>query len=153
MVSVTAGGRRARRAVGLELHQQIVHRGAAVDAQLTERDTGVVCIACLEDIRHLEGDAFQCGARDVAGLWCRASMPIRRAARVRSPSSGAPRPTNAGTKTTPPVSGDRSGQRLDFGRLANEPRLSRSHCTTAPPMKMLPSRAYSSFLSRLQTRV
>ena len=32
-------------------------------------------------------------------------------------------------------------------------RLSRSHCTTAPPIKMLPSSAYSSLRLRLQVRV
>ena len=57
---------------------------------------------------------------------------------------GAPSPTNAGTKTTPPASGTLAAS---ASTSADEPisrRLSRSHCTTAPPIKMLPSSAYSS---------
>ncbi len=66
---------------------------------------------------------------------------------------GAPRPTNAGTNTTPPVSGTLAAS---ASTSAEEPisfRLSRSHCTTAPPMKMLPSSAYSSRCSALAASV
>ena len=66
---------------------------------------------------------------------------------------GAPRPTKAGTKTTPPASGTPAAS---ASTSADEPmrrRLSRSHCTTAPPIKMLPSSAYSSRFCALAARV
>ena len=56
---------------------------------------------------------------------------------------GAPRPTNAGTNTTPPVSGTLAASASTSAEEPISLRLSRSHCTTAPPIKMLPSSAYS----------
>jgi hypothetical protein len=55
---------------------------------------------------------------------------------------GAPRPVKAGTNITPPLSGTLSAS-LPTSPLAVIARSpSRSHCTTAPPMKTLPSVAY-----------
>ena len=54
---------------------------------------------------------------------------------------GAPRPTNAGTKYTPPVSGTDSASRSVSAAFAISPRPSRSHCTAAPAMNTLPSSA------------
>jgi hypothetical protein len=54
---------------------------------------------------------------------------------------GAPSPVKAGTKVTPPLSGTllASASMSPLLRIACRP--SRSHSTTAPPMKTLPSRA------------
>ncbi len=54
---------------------------------------------------------------------------------------GAPRPVKAGTNITPPASGTLSARRCTspLAWMACSP--SRSHCTTAPPMKTLPSMA------------
>ena len=56
---------------------------------------------------------------------------------------GAPRPVKAGTNITPPASGTLSARACTspLPWIALSP--SRSHCTTAPPMKTLPSSAYS----------
>ncbi len=55
---------------------------------------------------------------------------------------GAPRPVKAGTKITPPASGTLSARPCTSPLPLMACRPSRSHCTTAPPMKTLPSRAY-----------
>src|SRR5581483_9363640 len=52
---------------------------------------------------------------------------------------GAPSPTNAGTKSTPLVSGTLAANASTSAEEPMSLRLSRSHCTTAPPIKMLPS--------------
>ena len=54
---------------------------------------------------------------------------------------GAPRPVKAGTNITPPLSGTLSASCLHLAARLDRRRPSRSHCTTAPPMKTLPSRA------------
>ena len=59
---------------------------------------------------------------------------------------GAPRPVKAGTKTTPPASGTLSARPCTWPLAEMALSPSRSHCTTAPPMKTLPSSAYSGVL-------
>ena len=59
---------------------------------------------------------------------------------------GAPRPVKAGTKTTLSESRTEAAISSTSGDAAKNRMLSRSHCTTAPPMKTLPSSAYSSLL-------
>ncbi len=56
---------------------------------------------------------------------------------------GAPMPVSAGTKYTPPLSPTlrASLSTSDDERIMPSP--SRSHCTTEPPTKMLPSNAYA----------
>ena len=56
---------------------------------------------------------------------------------------GAPSPAKAGTKYTPPVSGNAARALRPRRAERMIPSPSRSHCTTAPAMKMLPSSAYS----------
>jgi len=56
---------------------------------------------------------------------------------------GAPSPTKAGTKYTPPLSGTEAASCSDSAEVAITWRPSRSHWMAAPVMKMLPSRAYS----------
>ena len=56
---------------------------------------------------------------------------------------GAPRPANAGTRKTPPVSGTLAASRSTSAEEEKKPSPSRSHCTTAPAMNTLPSSAYS----------
>ena len=56
---------------------------------------------------------------------------------------GAPSPANAGTRYTPPLSGTDAASVRRRRTVAIRPSPSRSHCTTAPPMKTLPSSAYS----------
>ena len=61
--------------------------------------------------------------------------------RAEASHTGAPNPVNAGTNTTPPVSGTLVARRsisLDF---LITPSPSRNHCTTEPPVKTLPSNA------------
>ncbi len=57
---------------------------------------------------------------------------------------GVPSPVNAGTKAMPPLSGTDAASASTAGAESMIPRLSRSHCTAAPVMKMLPSSAYCS---------
>ena len=54
---------------------------------------------------------------------------------------GAPSPTSAGTMVTPPESGTERASVSISGALAMMPSPSRSHCTSAPAMKALPSSA------------
>jgi hypothetical protein len=54
---------------------------------------------------------------------------------------GAPSPTNAGTKYTPPLSSIERARASDSGAVDTSPSPSRTHCTAAPAMKMDPSRA------------
>ena len=56
---------------------------------------------------------------------------------------GAPRPVKAGTNITPPLSGTLSASVCTSALPLIACSPSRSHCTTAPPMKTLPSRANS----------
>src|ERR1041385_646203 len=56
---------------------------------------------------------------------------------------GAPRPTNAGTKYTPPLSLTVAASASTSEELRINPNPSRNHCTTAPPTNTLPSSAYS----------
>src|SRR5256885_3921782 len=77
---------------------------------------------------------------------CAAVVPrVRPASTPRAYWSqcGAPRPANAGTRYTPcgSVTCAASASTSDDDLMI--PRPSRSHCTTAPAMKMLPSSAYS----------
>ncbi len=74
--------------------------------------------------------------------------PVSRRSPISMPAAcasqcGAPSPTNAGTNTTPPVSGTLAASASTSADAPMSFRLSRSHCTTAPPIKMLPSSAYS----------
>jgi len=55
---------------------------------------------------------------------------------------GAPSPANAGTRYTPPLSGTLAASASTSAAVRISPSPSRSHCTTAPPMKTLPSIAY-----------
>src|SRR6266480_3862857 len=56
---------------------------------------------------------------------------------------GAPSPANAGTRYTPPVYATCEARASTSDDDVMMPSPSRSHCTTAPAMKMLPSSAYS----------
>src|SRR5437762_12682942 len=53
---------------------------------------------------------------------------------------GAPSPTNAGTKTTPPESDTVAASASTSALVVIACRPSRSHCTTAPPTNTEPSR-------------
>ena len=55
---------------------------------------------------------------------------------------GAPRPTNAGTKYTPPVSGTAVASASLSAARSMSPSPSRSHWIAAPAMNTLPSSAY-----------
>ena len=56
---------------------------------------------------------------------------------------GAPSPAKAGTKYTPPLSGTEFANDSTSAAEAMMPSESRSHWMTAPPIKTLPSSAYS----------
>ena len=81
--------------VGLELHQQVVGRGAAVHAQLAEGDARV-CLHHVEHVGDLEGDALERGAREVRLVVPRVMPAIR--PRAYWSQCGAPRPAKAGTR-------------------------------------------------------
>ncbi len=99
------------------MHQQIVARGAAVDAQFDER---VACVFLhgLEHVGRLQSDRFQrrarqmCArraAREADDQSARSGIPIRRAqARERRHELNAARIRH------------RPRQRFDFGRVAND---------------------------------
>jgi hypothetical protein len=74
-----------------------------------------------------------CAARGAAG------QAEQGAARVRVPVRRAQ--PGEGRHEAPAAVGTAGGQRLDVAAAAIRPRPSRSHCTTAPPMKTLPSSA------------
>ena len=106
-----------------------------------------VALHRVEQVGHLEGDAFERRAGDVAARGA-AGDADDGAARVRVPVRRA----QAGERRHEihaAVVGHRCRQRFDFGGGADEPRPSRSHCTTAPPMKTLPSSAYSVCVANL----
>ena len=83
VVSSSPAARPARRAVGLELHEQVVRRRAAVDAQFRERHAGVA-LHRVDHVGGLKGDRFERGAREVRARRA-AREPDDRAARVRIP--------------------------------------------------------------------
>jgi hypothetical protein len=71
----------------LELHQHVVRGSPAIDAKLTKWILRI-CVHCLENVRHLEGDALQRCARYVPDLraalqadqeTARVCIPVRRA--------------------------------------------------------------------------
>ena len=64
------------------------------------------------------------------------------APRAYGSQCGAPRPTNAGTTTTPSESGTLAASFSTSTDDLMTPSPSRSHCTTAPAMKTEPSRQY-----------
>src|SRR2546421_7103664 len=77
---------------------------------------------------------------------CAAVVPrVTPASKPRAYGSqcGAPNPANAGTRYTPPVSSTCAASASTSDDDLMMPSPSRSHCTTAPAMKMLPSSAYS----------
>ena len=84
VVSLTAGRMHGHaQQISLELHQQIIHRRAPIDAQFSERDLGIR-IHGFDDISHLEPYALFGGAGDVARLGSTA-QPNQEAGRVRIP--------------------------------------------------------------------
>src|SRR5207249_6425400 len=78
-------------------------------------------------------------------MWAAVVPRVRPATRPRAYWSqcGAPNPANAGTRYTPSgsVTCEANASTSDDDLMMPSP--SRSHCTTAPAMKMLPSSAYS----------
>ena len=82
--------------VGLELHQQVVGRGAAVDAQLVEGDAGVA----LHRVQHVARSGRRC-PRARRARCGRPVVPRVRPTivpRAYASQCGAPRPANAGTR-------------------------------------------------------
>ena len=97
--------------VGLELHQQIVGRGAAVDLERAQRHARVA-LHRAEQIGDLQRDALEHRARQVRRVVPRVSPVMMPRASGRQ--CGAPSPASAGTTTTPPESGTDARQRLDL---------------------------------------
>ena len=96
----------------------------------------------VEQVGDLERDALERGAGDVRRR--RAARDADdRAARVRVPVRRAEAGERRHEVDAAGV-GDARGERLDLRRASRiMPSPSRSHCTTAPAMKTLPSSAYS----------
>ena len=96
----------------------------------------------LEQIVDLVGDALERGARDVAGG--RAARDARDHARARTDPSAARRVRQTPARDTRRRCRARCAASASTSADgAMMPSPSRSHCTTAPPMKTLPSSAYS----------
>jgi hypothetical protein len=73
--------------IALHLHEQVVHAGAAIDAEFLQLDARVG-LHGLQDVHDLQGDAFERRTRDVrrGGAACHAH---ERAARIRIPMRSA----------------------------------------------------------------
>ena len=76
-------------------------------------------------------------------IWARPVPRVRPTSVPRAYMSqcGAPRPAKAGTRYTPPVSAIEAAIRSESAVRSRIFSSSRSHCSTAPPMNTLPSRA------------
>src|SRR2546425_5585646 len=128
--------------VGLELHQQVVGGSPAVDAHLAQLSPESFCIASSTSALWKAIDS------SAARAMCAREVPRVRpsiAPRARGSQCGAPRPTKAGTRYTPPLSRTLAASLSISEEDEKNCNSSRSHCTTAPPMNTLPSRAYSFF--------
>jgi hypothetical protein len=126
--------------VGLELHEGVVADSAAVDAELAEF-AAAVGLHGAEQVGALVGDALERGAGEVAGV-AAARQAGDDAARGRVPMR-RPEPGEGGHEVDAAVVGDLAASFSTSTDFAMRPRPSRSHCTTAPPMKTEPSSAYS----------
>ena len=125
--------------VGLELHQQIVRGGAAVDLEHAQR-LARVALHRAQDVDVLQRDALERRARDVR---------LRRAAREAGDRRRAPRVASAARRArrTPARRSRRRNRGTERASasisdaLLMMPRPSRSHCTAAPAMNAEPSSA------------
>ena len=104
--------------IGLDLHQCIVHGGAAIDAQLADRDSRIGRHG-VEEIGHLKGDALQRRAGEMArGRAARDADDG--AARVRIPMRGAEAGKRRDEIDAAVIRNGR-GQRFYLGGAAHEP--------------------------------
>ena len=115
--------------VGLELHQVIVGRRPAIDAQLRD-SMAAILFHRDEHVMDLIGDAVERGADQI-----RTRGTPGEAEDCATGSAipyGAPSPTNAGTKYGAVRSLLRAASALVSDELAINLSSSRSHCTAAP---------------------
>jgi hypothetical protein len=136
--------------IRLELHQDVVGGGAAVGFQHRDVIAGVA-FHRLQNVGDLEGDALQGGAGDMADLGI-AAQADHHAAGVRVPVRRA-QAGESGHEDRFPAPATEAATFATSGDFSKNCILSRSHCTTAPPMKTLPSSAYCSLRSALQAIV
>ena len=61
--------------------------------------------------------------------------------RASGSQCGAPNPVNAGTSTTPPLSGTVPASPAERAGSATSRRVSLSHCMVPPALKIVPSTA------------
>ena len=127
--------------VGLHLQQEVVAACATVDAQFFQLLMRVE-LHGFQQIRRLERDRLQRGARHVR-LSGSPREPEHRTAGIGVPMGCTEAHECRHEEYTAGIRHAR-GKRLDFGAERISFKPSRSHCTTAPPMNTLPSRAYSS---------
>jgi len=106
--------------VGLELHEQVVDGRAAVDAQRAKGLAGFG-VNGLKNIGHLEGDAFEGGAGDVAGTGV-AAQSDEQAGGVRVPM-GRAESNERRDEDHPAGVGLEGGERFHFSRGANEAQV------------------------------
>src|SRR5438128_2698539 len=124
--------------IGVKLHEQIVlHHASIYSEHLKARAT--VFLHCLDHFPRLKRSCLQNRSREMALFAYRVNPVIT--PRALCFQYGAYSPENAGTKYTPPLSStDRAS--VSISELVPiKPRLSRSHCTSAPVIAMLPSSA------------
>jgi len=114
----------------LKLHQQIVHEAR----HPLEAPHGVPVSFSTPSARPPPGK--QCSPEPPADMPGLVSRRSRSAAARCASQCGAPSPTNAGT-TPPRRCQERWPPSLNLVRRANQLQVVLSHCTTAPPIKML----------------
>ena len=106
--------------VGLQLHQGVVDRRAAVHLEHFEADAGVLHHR-VQDGAGLEADRFERGAREVR-LRVEPRQPDDGAARVRPPV-GREEPGEGGHEIDAAVVGHRVGERFDLRGRRDDPEL------------------------------
>src|SRR5258706_10902282 len=105
--------------VRLDLHEEVVGGRPTADAQPGERDAGVGGHR-FDQLRALEGDGFERGARQVRPRGSPRD-PDDGAARMRVPI-GSAQPRKRGHEVHAARIGHARGQRLDVGRVRDEPQ-------------------------------
>ena len=125
--------------VGLDLTEQVVRTGTAVDSENGQGQTRLVSHR-RDDVADLEGDRLQ-GRPDEMGAGAAAGQADDQPAGVGVPVRGAQsgecgyeHDTAAVRRRSPPISSVCAASSIS-------PRPSRSHCTAAPVTNTAPSRA------------
>ena len=126
--------------VGLELHQAVVHRRAAIDLEHGQRQAGVGPHR-FEQVARLEGHRLDRRAGDVGGRRA-AGDAEDRAAGIGIPVRSAQADERRHDDDAARVGHAARPAASTSADVLMMPSPSRSHCTTAPAMNTEPSRQY-----------